>query len=130
GQTVSFAYLPVKLAGSRLYATNKTFAGRLAAHHEANYMLKATLGYSSRHWIFQYSKLQVESTTNSETSSIIITTRLLICAIKNCWHLNKAAIPIVILKLLIYRFFSTNLLGKNRRIVDIEKIVLSQNNQE
>lgn len=130
GQTVPFTYLPVKLAGSRLYATNKTFAGRLAAHHEANYMLKATLGYSTRHWIFQYSRLQVEDTTNPETSHITITTRLLIFAIKNCWHLNKAAMPIVIFKLLMYRLFATNSLRKGRQLVDIEKIVLSQNSQE
>jgi glycosyltransferase involved in cell wall biosynthesis len=129
GQTVSFAYLPVKLAGSRLYASNKTFAGRLAAHHEANYMLKETLGYSTQHWIFEYSKLQVEDSVGSDAANFIVVIKLLICAINNCWHLNKKAMPIVILKLLLYHFSITNLLSKPSQQLNIESIVLKQHDQ-
>ncbi len=64
GQKYPFAYLPVKLAGSRLYASNKTFGGRLAAHREANDMLKEKLGYSTQKWIFGYSKLQAKAATD------------------------------------------------------------------
>ncbi|MEM1239928.1 MAG: glycosyltransferase family 2 protein [Cyanobacteria bacterium P01_H01_bin.26] len=102
GQTVSFAYLPIKLAGSRIYSTNKTFGNRLAAHREANEMLYEKIGYSTRHWIFEYSKLEIESDGSLEKLSLIWVVKFLITAIKKCWKFNRWAVPIVALKVLTY----------------------------
>lgn len=49
-----FAYLPTKLAGSRLYETNKTLADRPAVHREIAEMLKATIGHIPLRWVMAY----------------------------------------------------------------------------
>lgn len=48
------AYLPEKLAGSRLYATNKTLADRPAVHREIAEMLKRTTGSVPLRWVVAY----------------------------------------------------------------------------
>ncbi len=48
---VRFDLLPVKLAGSRLYAENKTLGFRLAVHTEINSMMLDTLGYVPDKWL-------------------------------------------------------------------------------
>lgn len=126
GQRYSFAYLPVKLAGSRLYASNKTFGGQIAAHHEANDMLKEKLGYSTQNWIFGYSKLQAKATVESKMPGLAFFTKFLLVAIANCWHLNKKAMPIVLLKVIVYQLFANSELLKSRQAFDIENIVLGQ----
>ena len=126
GQKHSFAYLPIKLAGSRLYASNKTFGGRLEAHREANDMLKEKLGYSTQNWIFGYSKLQAQATAESKTPRLAFFASFLVVAIANCWHLNKKAMPIVLLKVIVYQIFANSELLKSRQAFDIENIVLSQ----
>jgi len=50
-----FAYLPVKLAGSRLYAENKTRGSRLRVHSEINDMLKKMFGRVPNKWLYNYS---------------------------------------------------------------------------
>lgn len=127
GQIVPFIHVPIKLAGSRLYVNNKTFSGRLAAHREANHMLKAKLGYATQHWIFEYSRLQIENVEKfDKKSDFKITILLLLTAIKNCWILNKKSTLIVILKVLIYQLFSSNYLVKTKPHFDIEGIILNQ----
>ena len=138
GRQNLFAYLPVKLAGSRIYASNKTIGGRLAAHREANYMLKNKLGYSTQKWIFGYSKLQVEDNTgiSADVSAgsmrlwLIFSTRFLGAAIANCWQLNRQAMPVVLLKVFIYQLAMNSRLLELRRSPDIEKIVSNQPQQE
>lgn len=46
-----FDLVPVKLAGSRLYAENKTLGFRLAVHTEINAMLFDSLGYVPDKWL-------------------------------------------------------------------------------
>ena len=139
GRQNSFAYLPIKLAGSRIYANNKTFRDRLAAHREANYMLKNKLGYSTQKWIFGYSKLQaLEASGISPTSefkdNMALSLRFLSCflrtAIANCWQLNRLAMPAVLLKVFIYQLAANSRLSELRRSSNIEKIVSNQPEQE
>jgi len=49
-----FTYLPVKLAGSRLYADNKTLSNRVAVHREIGEMFKARDGRVPLKWIYAY----------------------------------------------------------------------------
>ncbi len=55
-----FAHLPVKLAGSRLYAENKTLGARVEVHAEINEMLRRTLGHVPRRWLVNYAYALVD----------------------------------------------------------------------
>lgn len=56
-----FARIPAKLAGSRLYADNKTLGARVKVHAEINDMLGATLGRVPERWLFNYAYAKVDS---------------------------------------------------------------------
>jgi glycosyltransferase involved in cell wall biosynthesis len=49
-----FAYLETKLAGSRLYAENKTLGSRVKVHAEINDMQKAMFGAVADRWLWNY----------------------------------------------------------------------------
>jgi glycosyltransferase involved in cell wall biosynthesis len=57
---VSFAYLPRKLAGSRLYQENKTMGARVKVHAEINDMFLRRFNRVPDRWLYNYAHAVVE----------------------------------------------------------------------
>jgi glycosyltransferase involved in cell wall biosynthesis len=61
-----FAYLPAKLAGSRLYGENKTLGARVQVHREINDMMLRTFGRVPESWIYNYAHAVVDESISRE----------------------------------------------------------------
>jgi glycosyltransferase involved in cell wall biosynthesis len=61
---VRFAYLEEKLAGSRLYADNKTLGSRVKVHKEINDMFKRLFGKVPDRWLCNYAHAVVDAKLN------------------------------------------------------------------
>ena len=91
---VRFAYIEEKLAGSRLYAENKTLGARVKVHREINDMFKKLLGRVPDRWLFNYAHAVVEQHSLRDSSpatfSLQVGVRSLTSALRWNWGISAA----------------------------------------
>ena len=68
---VRFFYIEIKLAGSRLYADNKTLGARVQVHKEINDMFKRLFGLVPDKWLLNYAHAVVEANSNRASASTL-----------------------------------------------------------
>ena len=66
---VRFAYLEEKLAGSRLYSSNKTLGARVKVHREINDMFKKNFRFVPDKWIKNYTHVVIEERSGGHAKS-------------------------------------------------------------
>lgn len=99
---VNFGYLEEKLAGSRLYADNKTLGSRVKVHKEINDMYKKMFGKVPDLWLYNYAHVVIggrldAKSPRSKTIKIELRIRSLLAAL--CWNysvtpaMKKALLP-------------------------------------
>ena len=82
-----------KLAGSRLYAENKTLGSRVKVHAEINDMQKSLFGTVPDRWLWNYAHAVVEEQLDRTTSPRWFALRLLIAVMKAALHWNGRLSP-------------------------------------
>jgi glycosyltransferase involved in cell wall biosynthesis len=78
---VRFAYLEQKLAGSRLYAENKTLGSRLKVHAEINDMQKSLFGKVPDRWLWNYAHAAIDERIDRSKSPRWFALRLLVAVL-------------------------------------------------
>jgi glycosyltransferase involved in cell wall biosynthesis len=90
---VRFAYLEQKLAGSRLYAENKTLGSRLKVHGEINDMQKALFGTVPDRWLWNYAHAVIDERVDRKTSPRWFALRMIIVMLKAAMRWNGRISP-------------------------------------
>jgi glycosyltransferase involved in cell wall biosynthesis len=90
---VRFAYLEEKLAGSRLYAENKTLGSRLKVHAEINDMQRSLFGSVPDRWIWNYAHAAIDNHIDRRKSPRWFALRLRIAAAMAAWRWNRRLSP-------------------------------------
>jgi glycosyltransferase involved in cell wall biosynthesis len=90
---MNFAYLEHKLAGSRLYAENKTLGSRLKVHAEINDVQKSLFGKVPDRWLWNYAHAAVDDRVDRNTRPRWFALRLLIAVTKAALHWNGRFSP-------------------------------------
>ena len=76
-----FGYLEEKLAGSRLYADNKTLGSALQVHREINEMFKKSFGRVPGRWVMNYAHVSAAQHIDREKSPYRFLLRLFISGV-------------------------------------------------
>jgi glycosyltransferase involved in cell wall biosynthesis len=84
-----FAYLEEKLAGSRLYAENKTLGAKVEVHREINDMLKKTLGRVPDKWLFGYALAVAEQGSAKGGHTLLTSVRTAVIALVSALRWNR-----------------------------------------
>ena len=86
---VRFGYMEEKLAGSRLYAYNKTLGAAVEVHKEINDMFKRLFGRVPDRWLINYAHVAVEQQTNRSKSPYWFMMKLLTWTVFAAWRWNR-----------------------------------------
>lgn len=89
----NFAYLPEKLAGSRLYATNKTLGSRVKVHAEINDVHKKLFGSVPDRWLWNYTHAVVEQRVDRATQPRRFALFMAFVAVKAALRWNRRISP-------------------------------------
>jgi glycosyltransferase involved in cell wall biosynthesis len=87
---VRFAYLEASLAGSRMYAENKTLGARVKVHREINDMLKQRLGRVPDRWLFNYAHVVVEDRMGAHNGSRRVVVEIAVRSIAAALRWNRS----------------------------------------
>jgi glycosyltransferase involved in cell wall biosynthesis len=90
---VLFGYLEDKLAGSRLYAENKTLGSRIKVHAEINDVLKKLFSKVPERWVWNYAHAVVEEKTDRSKQPRRFALCMLVVAAVAAWRWNGAMSP-------------------------------------
>jgi glycosyltransferase involved in cell wall biosynthesis len=88
-----FAYLEEKLAGSRLYAENKTLGSRLKVHAEINDMQRSLFGKVPDRWIWNYAHAAIDDRVDRNKSPRWFALRLLMAVLAASLRWNGRISP-------------------------------------
>lgn len=83
-----FYYLEEKLAGSRMYADNKTLGSRVKVHHEINDMFKEAFGSVPDRWLFNYAHAKIDENNDKTTAPKLYTFKVAYCSILSALKWN------------------------------------------
>lgn len=86
---VRFGYLEEKLAGSRLYADNKTLGARVRVHKEINNMFKKLFGKVPDRWLFNYAHAAVEATMSRDNYPKLFVVKMGVISVLSSLKWNK-----------------------------------------
>lgn len=86
---MQFDYLEEKLAGSRLYADNKTLSARVKVHKEINDMFKKLFGKVPDRWLFNYAHAVVESSMSRDAAPKLFAIKIGIISVVSTLKWNK-----------------------------------------
>lgn len=86
---VKFGYIEEKLAGSRLYADNKTLGSRVRVHAEINDMFRKTLGYVSDRWLLNFAHVVVEEELERSRYPRWFLLKLIHASVRASWRWNR-----------------------------------------
>jgi glycosyltransferase involved in cell wall biosynthesis len=103
---VRFAYLEHKLAGSRLYAENKTLGSRQKVHAEINDMQKMLFGNVPDRWLWNYAHTVIDDRVDRNAHPRWFLVRLTFVAVKAATRWNGRVSPAMkgMLRDLVLRF--------------------------
>ena len=86
---VRFAYLEEKLAGSRLYADNKTLGARVKVHKEINDMFATRFGRVPDRWLSNYAHVVVQQHPSQNSSTFFFSIQVIVIVILSAFRWNR-----------------------------------------
>ena len=84
-----FAYIPDKLAGSRLYAENKTLSDRPAVHREIAEMFRSYQGNVPLRWVFAYAHHSTAAQFDRSKEPMRFKLHLYLETMRSQWRWNR-----------------------------------------
>jgi glycosyltransferase involved in cell wall biosynthesis len=85
-----FAYIKERLAGSRMYAENKTMGSKVKVCAEINGVIKKYFGKVPDKWLIMYAQAVVDQRSPQGRNKALIYIQVAACAIASAWRWNRS----------------------------------------